>query len=180
MTPEEELVALKAELEAVKANRAQIIEEKRALVAARVPADMQKVRDTMRELGIRPSYEDATPTDRVLIQRHCPPAEYQRLRADALKRGVPYVVEDAATDPALSGHARPTDSRIKFVEDEKTFFANQAMQREVGIVELTRRASAAGKVLRIFRNVEDLSPEAQAKHARLEVANDPDDLVFGS
>lgn len=114
-----------------------------------------------------------------MIPRRATSAEYQRLKAQAQERGVPYVIEDDATDPALVNNARGAPSIVKFVEDERTLWAHQEMQRQVGIIELNRRAAVAGKTLRIFKSANDLDPEARAKHDRILDAGDPDALVFG-
>jgi hypothetical protein len=164
----------------VTANRDDILREKRDLEGRQPP----KLSETDRLLRaadrvLKINYGvDQYQTDRVIIPRRCPPAEYQRLKAEAEQRGVPYEVAEADADPALSGHARPAESNIRFVEDEKTFFAHQAMQREVGIIELDRRAKAKGKVLRVFRTPDDLSPDARALHDRLVAEGDPDNLLL--
>jgi hypothetical protein len=120
--------------------------------------------------------------DRVCVPRHADPATYRELKAQAEKRGVPLVfVEEGPGDPTQRNFGRDANSRVKFVETDATFYANQAMQRSLGIVELDRRAAAAGKSLRIFRSADDLvnDPEALQKHARILDAADPDTLVFG-
>jgi hypothetical protein len=122
-------------------------------------------------------------TDRVVCPRHADPQTYYReLKERAAKLGVPLVFsEEGPGDPTMRNHARDGASRVKVVETDSTFYANQALQRSVGVAELSRRAAAAGKSLRIFRSLDDLKndPEAVAKHSRIEEVGDPETLVFG-
>jgi hypothetical protein len=111
----------------------------------------------------------------VVIPRHTAPQTYQRLKAAAQERGVPYVVADEGTNPL---DTRAPDSKVKFVETDKTLYANQAMQRSLGVAALIRQADAKGKALRIFRSLDDLDPKAQAMHAAIVAAGDPNSFVL--
>jgi hypothetical protein len=57
-------------------------------------------------------------------------------------------------------------------------YANQAMQRSLGVAALIQQADAKGKTLRIFRSPDDLDPEGQAVHARIVAEGDPNAFVF--
>jgi len=179
MTPEEKIAALEAELAAVKKNRDSILKEKRELEGrSPVLAEADRmIRLADRALKVDNGL-DGYATSRVVIPRRATPAEYQALKAEAEKRGVPYAIEGGDADPALVNNARGAPSTVKYVEDERTFWAHQEMQRQVGIIELNRRAAAAGKTLRIFKSADDLDPEARAKHDRILEAGDPDALLF--
>ena len=83
--------------------------------------------------------------------RHADPQTYQRLKATAQERGVPYVVADEGGDETAS--ARAPDSKVKFVETVKMLYANEAMQRSLGVGALVQQAAAEGKTLRIFRSL---------------------------
>jgi hypothetical protein len=180
----ERTASLQQELDQVKRNRDQILDEKRRLVAARKQPESEAermIRLADRVLKIDNGL-DQYQTDKVVVPRHADPATYRELKAQAEKRGVPLVFsDDAPGDPTMRNHARDQASRIKVVETDATYYANQALQRSVGIAELSRRASAAGKSLRIFRSLDDLKndPEAVSKHQRIEEAGDPETLVFG-
>jgi hypothetical protein len=165
---------LEAKLDQVAKNRDSILREERELEGRDESARLMRAADRI----LNPPKPDiGQPSDRILIPRGTSPAEYQRLKALAAERGVPYFVGDERSDPALANTARGETSRVKFVEDERTLWANQEMQRQVGIVELSRRAAVAGKRLRIFRSADELEPEARARHDRILQDAEPDKLV---
>jgi hypothetical protein len=173
---------LEADLARVTQNRDSILREKKALEHRRADDETDRVlRLADRYLKGQVNFgTDGYATDRVTITRAeaRDPQAYQKAKATAEQRKVPLVIVDGDADPALVNNARGAPSTVKFVEDERTFWAHQAMQRQVGIIELNRRAAAAGKTLRIFKSAEDLDPEARAKHDRILEEGDPDALLF--
>jgi hypothetical protein len=154
---------LEAKLAAVDKNRDSILREKRELEGRTKPAD-----------GIQ-AEAARQPGERVVIPRHADPQTYQRLKAAAQERGVPYVVADEGGDQTAL--PRGPDSKVKFVETDKTLYANQAIQRSLGVAALIQQADAKGKALRIFRSPDDLEPKAQAMHARIVTDGDPNSFV---
>ena len=189
MTPQEidELVERKvAERTAhLTAHVDQLIKEKRKLVADRKPDVLDEAERAMRAAdrylkGQVNFGTDGYATDKATITRAeaRDPQAYQKAKATAEQRNVPLVITDGDADPALVNNARGAPSTVKFVEDERTLWAHQEMQRQVGIIELNRRAAAAGKSLRIFKSADDLDPEARSKHDRIIDAGDPDALLF--
>ena len=173
---------LETDLARVTQNRDSILREKKALEHRRDPVLSEAER--MIRLADRYLKVDnglvQYQTDKVAITRAeaRDPQAYQKARATAEQRRVPLVITDGDADPALVNNARGAPSTVKFVEDERTLWAHQEMQRQVGIIELNRRAAAAGKTLRIFNSADDLDPEARAKHDRILEAGDPDALLF--
>jgi hypothetical protein len=157
---------LEAKLAAVEKNRDSILREKRELEGRTKPAGGASIHEeTARQ-----------PDEQVVIPRHADPQTYQRLKAAAEQRGVPYIVADEGGDQTAL--ARAPDSKVKFVETDKTLYANQAMQRSIGVAALIQQADAKGKTLRIFRSADDLDPKARAKHARIVADGDPSVFVF--
>jgi hypothetical protein len=174
---------LEQQLERVTKSKENILREKKALEHRRgLDPEMAARRQQMRDLGVSTGIDDLPPTDRVVVPRHATPAQYREAKERAAKLGVPLTFsDDAPGDPTQRNFGRDDVSKVKVVETDAAYYANQALQRSVGVAELSRRASAAGKSLRIFRSIDDLKndPEAVSKHARIEEAGDPETLVFG-
>jgi hypothetical protein len=171
---------LEDKLTRITANRDDILREKRELEGRSImpDPDVGRRRTEALALGDRTGIEDLPAADRVVIPRHADAPTYQRLKREAEQRGVPYVVADEETDPVDAGFDRAPNSKVKFVETEKTLYANQAMQRLLGIAALIQQAAAKGKTLRIFRSPDDLDPKAQTMHAHIVAAGDPNSFVL--
>jgi hypothetical protein len=159
---------LEAKLAAVEKNRDSILREKRELEGRAKPAGRTSIQEETEQ----------QPGEPVIIPRHADPQTYQRLKSTAQERGVPYVVADEDTDPTDTDFARAPNSNVKFVETDKTLYANQAMQRSLGIAALIQQAEAKGKALRIFRRLDDLDPKARAMHADIVAEGDPNSFVL--
>lgn len=172
---------LEDQLARVTANRDDILREKRELEGRPAPKLSETdrlLRAADKVLAIDNGADRFNTVSQVVVERHADHATYVEAKAKAEKLGVPLVFADGNSDPALAGNARPAESNVRFVEDERTYYAHQAMQRQVGVVELSRRAAEKGKRLHIFRTPEDLSPDARARHDRIVAEGDPDNLLL--
>ena len=166
---------LQEQLDRVTKNRDSILREKRELEGRAETDRLMRAADRATHIPTVPA--NIGKPDRIHIPRGTPPQEYARLKAEAERLGIPYFVGDDRSDPALANTGRGEPSRVKQVEDEATLWANQHLQRQVGVVELARRAAVAGKRLRIFKSADELSPEARAVHDQILADNDPRTLV---
>ena len=170
---------LEDKLDRVTANRDNILAEKRQLEGRGLSPEMAARRQQMRDLGVSTGIDDLPPTDRVVVPRHADPAIYRELRAQAEKRGVPLVFsDDGPGDPTQRNFARDANSKVKYVETDGVLYANRAMLGVLGTGGLSQEAAKRNKRLSLFRSIDDLPAEAQAKHARILEANDPDALLF--
>jgi len=181
MTPEEKIAAIETELAAVKKNRDSILREKREL-EGRSPGldpEMAARRQQMRDLGVSTGIDDLPPTDRVVVPRHADPAAYREAKARAEKLGVPLVFSvEGPGDPTQRGFVRDANSRVKYVETDGVLYANREMLSVLGVAGLNAEAEKRSKRLSLFRSIDDLPAEAQAKHARILEGGDPDQLLF--
>jgi len=152
-------------------------ENRDRLLAEKKSAKLDAVVDRYLKTGNWDHVQGGNPTSgpggEIVFQRGAPHAEYRRLKEQAEKAGVLFRVVDYGDESP-----GPTPSKVKYVETDSVLYVNREQQRRLGVQSLLEMAQQKGKKLIAFRHVDDLPPEAQAKHARIVDAGDPDAFVF--
>jgi hypothetical protein len=141
---------LEEQLARVTKNRDSLLREKREL-EGRTEAG-RGTESPNRVLGESEAEIDQ-PADRVIIRRGVAPAEYQRLKAAAIERGVPYEVQYAPPEPPA-----PDVPRVKFVETDAYLYGHKAMMARIGVAGMSAEADQRGKKLILYRRPDDLPP----------------------
>lgn len=109
----------------------------------------------------------------VVVKRGASHAEYTASKAEAEKRGIPFRVESGDPTPA---YQRSGGSKVKTITTDTTLFVNNEFRKQIGVQAAQKLAG--DKRLIVFRDVEELPTEAQAKHRATLEARNPDDFMF--